>query len=193
MNKEESFTFSLSKDCCKRYFLCLSATNMFALSIPFEIESLKALSKYFSVTIDDLLSGEELIILAQNDQRQKEMHIRDLVFGLLDVGAAMFFFLPFFGQTVNGVIQAVSLLSLAEIAPYLQVVYYVVVIGMMVLGMLTLTLQNCHHAFWERSKRILSLTVNVAGVLVFILSQQPYASVFVFLFLLIKVLLLIKW
>ena len=157
------------------------------------IESLKAIAKFFDVTIDELLSGDELLTLAETDNKQKETHFRDLVFGLLDVGAAMFFFLPFFGQTVNGVIQAVSLLSIVGIAQYLQVIYYVVVIGLILWGMLTLALQNCHHAFWKRSKRVISVAVNVVGVLVFILSQQPYASVFMFLFLLIKVLLLIKW
>ena len=156
------------------------------------IDSLKAIAKFFVVTMDDLLSGDELLTLAETDNKQKEKHVRDLVFGLLDVGTAMFFFLPFFGQKANGDIQAVSLLSLVGIEPYLQVIYYVVVLGLTLWGILTLALQNCHHVFWERSKRITSVAINVVGVLVFILSQQPYASVFVFLFLLIKVLLLIK-
>lgn len=156
------------------------------------IDSLKAIAKFFGVTMDDLLSGDELLTIAETDNKQKEKHVRDLVFGLLDVGTAMFFFLPFFGQKANGDIQAVSLLSLVGIEPYLQVIYYVVVLGLTLWGILTLALQNCHHVFWERSKRITSVAINVVGVLVFILSQQPYASVFVFLFLLIKVLLLIK-
>lgn len=156
------------------------------------IDSLKAIAKFFGVTMDDLLSGDELLTIAETDNKQKEKHVRDLVFGLLDVGTAMFFFLPFFGQKANGDIQAVSLLSLVGIEPYLQIIYYVVVLGLTLWGILTLALQNCHHVFWERSKRITSVAINVVGVLVFILSQQPYASVFVFLFLLIKVLLLIK-
>lgn len=156
------------------------------------IDSLKAIAKFFGVTMDDLLSGDELLTIAETDNKQKEKHVRDLVFGLLDVGTAMFFFLPFFGQKANGDIQAVSLLSLVGIEPYLQVIYYVVVLGLTLWGILTLALQNCHHVFWERSNRITSVAINVVGVLVFILSQQPYVSVFVFLFLLIKVLLLIK-
>ena len=156
------------------------------------IDSLKAIAKLFGVTMDDLLSGDELLTIAETDNKQKEKHVRDLVFGLLDVGTAMFFFLPFFGQKANGDIQAVSLLSLVGIEPYLQVIYYVVVLGLTLWGILTLALQNCHHVFWERSNRITSVAINVVGVLVFILSQQPYVSVFVFLFLLIKVLLLIK-
>lgn len=46
------------------------------------IESLKAISKFFSVSIDELLSGEEILKIADEDNKQKEKHTRDLVFGL---------------------------------------------------------------------------------------------------------------
>ena len=55
------------------------------------IDSLKAISKFFSVTIDELLSGEEVLTIAEEDQRQKESILRDMVFGLLDLSVAMFF------------------------------------------------------------------------------------------------------
>jgi hypothetical protein len=116
-----------------------------------------------------------------------------LVFGLLDCGIAMFFFLPFLGQTVDGLLQEVSLLSLNEIAPYLRTAYFVVVIGIILWGVLTLALQNCHHPFWVKSKTPVSLVFNTVGALLFIMSSQPYAAAFLFIFLVIKVLMLIKW
>ena len=84
------------------------------------IDSLKAIARFFGVTIDELLSGDELLTIAEKDTEQKENHIRDLVFGLLDISVAVFFFLPLFGQKVNGIIQEVSLLSLTGIASYLR-------------------------------------------------------------------------
>ena len=56
------------------------------------IDSLKAIAKFFSVTIDELLSGEEVLTLAEENQKQKETHLRDMVFGLLDFSAAIVFF-----------------------------------------------------------------------------------------------------
>ena len=47
------------------------------------IDSLKALSEFFGITIDELLSGEELLIIAEEDTNQKRNYFRDLVFGLL--------------------------------------------------------------------------------------------------------------
>ena len=62
------------------------------------IDSLKAIATFFGVTIDELLSGAELLSIAEEDTRQTENRFRDRVFGLLDCSIAMFFFLPFFGQ-----------------------------------------------------------------------------------------------
>lgn len=157
------------------------------------IDSLKTIARFFGVTVDELLSGDEWLTIAEEDTKQKEKHFRDLVFGLLDCGIAMFFFLPFFGQTVDGLLQEVSLLSLSEIAPYLRTVYFVVVIGIILWGVLTLALQNCHHPFWVKSKTPVSLVFNTVGALLFIMSSQPYAAAFLFIFLVIKVLMLIKW
>ena len=157
------------------------------------IDSLKAIAQFFDVTIDELLSGDELLTIAEADAKQKEHHFRDLVFGLLDCSTSMFFFLPFFGQKELAAIRGVSLLSLSEIAPYLKTAYFAVVIATIAFGILTLSLQNCRSAFWIKQKSKLSLALNAIAALLFIISAQPYAATFLFLFLTIKVLMLIKW
>lgn len=156
------------------------------------IDSLKAIARFFGVTIDELLSGDELLTIAEKDTEQKENHIRDLVFGLLDISVAVFFFLPLFGQKVNGIIQEVSLLSLTGIASYLRIAYFVVAIGIAVFGILKLALQKCQQLFWVRNKNRISLILNAVGVTLFIISTQPYAAILLFVFLVIKGLMLIK-
>ncbi len=156
------------------------------------IDSLKAISKFFGVTIDELLSGEELLTIAEEDSRDKESRFRSLVFGLLDCSIIMFFFLPFFGQKADGIIQAVSLFSLTEIAAYLRLTYLLAVIGIFVSGILTLALQSCRNAFWVKYKNKISLAINAVGAFLFIVSLQPYAAALLFIFLTIKMLMLIK-
>ena len=156
------------------------------------IESLKAISKFFSVSLDELLSGEEILAIAENDHKQKERTLRDLIFGLLDCGMALLMFLPLFGQKADGVIREVSLLSLSGVQQYLKAAYIAFVSIMVVLGIMTLALQNCRQRLWTQSKSVLSLALSAAGVCLFIISQQPYAAVFVFVFLIIKALMLIK-
>ena len=144
------------------------------------------------MTIDDLLSSEEVLTIAEEDQKQKESHVRDLVFGMLDCSIAMFFLLPFFGQKTDGVIREVSLLSLTEISSWLKAAYFAVLLGLIVWGILTLALQNCHLAVWVRNKHNISLAFNAAGALLFIISLQPYAATVLFIFLAVKALLLIN-
>ena len=156
------------------------------------IESLRAISKYFSVSLDELLSGEEILAIAEKDHKEKERTIRDLIFGLLDCGMALLLFLPFFGQKADGIIQEVSLLVLNGIQPYLKIAYIAFVGTMIVLGIMTLALQNFRQRLWNQCKNILSLALSTVGVCLFIISQQPYAAVFVFAFLIIKALMLIK-
>ena len=156
------------------------------------IESLKAISKFFSVSLDELLSGEEILAIAEKDHKEKERTSRDMVFGLLDCGMALLLFLPFFGQKADGVIREVSLLSLSGVQQYLKAAYIAFVSIMVVLGIMTLALQNCRQRLWTQSKSVLSMAVSTVGVCLFIISQQPYAAVFVFVFLIIKALMLIK-
>ena len=156
------------------------------------IASLKAISKFFSVSLDKLLSGEEILAIAENDHKQKERTLQDLIFGLLDCGMALLLFLPFFGQKADGFIRSVSLLALSNIQTYLKTAYIAFVGIMIVLGVMTLALQNCRQRLWIQSKSVLSLSLSAGGVCLFIISQQPYAAVFVFAFLIIKALMLLK-
>lgn len=156
------------------------------------IDSLKALAKFYSVTVDALLSNDELLIIAEAESMQREKHYHDLVFGLLDLSVAMFFFLPLFGQKTDGLIEEVSLLFLTEVSPWLRSCYFTAVAAMILWGILTLALQNCRRSAWMQHKSSISLLLNGVSVLLFIISLQPYAAVMLFIFLTIKVLLLIK-
>lgn len=155
------------------------------------IDSLKAIAGYFSVTIDELLSGDEVLAIAEEDHKQKEMQSRDLMFGLLDCSCAIFFFLPFFGQRVDGIIQEVSLLSLTGVASYMRAAYFVVIAALILTGLLTFALQNSRWLFWIRNKSKVSVGFNAVGALLFILSLQPYAATLLFVFFVIKVFLLV--
>ena len=148
------------------------------------IDSLKAIAAFYSVTIDALLSGEEVLTIAEETQKQQAQHFRRTVFGLLDLSAAAYLFLPLFGQQQAETVQAVSLLTLTETAPYLKIAYLAVVISMILWGILSLVLQS--------PKEAVSLGLSVLGTLLFIISAQPYAAAFGFQLLGIKVFFLIK-
>ena len=148
------------------------------------IDSLKAIAKFYCVTIDELLSGEEVLSLAEEDRKHHSLAFRNLVFGLLDLSACAYLFLPLFAARQPDGIQAVSLLALSGVSPYLRIAYTVLVIGMILRGIVALALPD--------RKVPVSLGLSVTGTLLFIISSQTYAAAFGFLILGIKVFLLIK-
>ena len=156
------------------------------------IDSLKALSKFFTVTIDELLSSDEVLAIAEQDNKKKEKRIRDLVFGILDISISIFLFMPFFAQKADGVIYEVSLLSMTRIRYYLRIIYFALVISMVVFGALAIAVP-IRFDLWERSKYKISLVLSSVGILLFTVTLQPYAAIFLFVLLIIKALMLIKW
>ena len=156
------------------------------------IDSLKAISGFFSISIDELLSGEELLTFAQEDHRQAQARFRDQVFGVLDCLAGLLLFLPFFGQAAAGGVQAVGLLSLTQISPLLKAAYCAVIAAAVLWGIGLLALQNWDQALWCSHKASVSAVVSAAGVLLFLSGRQAYAAAFAFVLLCSKVLFLLK-
>ena len=150
------------------------------------IDSLKAMAKFFHVTVDQLLSGEELLTIAQEDTRK---HLWDLVYGLLDCGAALLLFLPCFRQAAGSGFAAVSLLGLTEASPYLLAAYWTVLCATVVFGIGTLALQNWENPLWTKWKGPVSLFLSGAGIVLFTLSLHPYGAVLLLTFFIIKVMI----
>ena len=156
------------------------------------LDSLREISAFFSVTIDELLSCNQVLTIAEMDNKQKTTQLCDLVYGLLDCCVVGFFFLPLFGQKNGDLIKEVSLLSLSGTVPWLKTLFCVIAALVVICGVLTLAMQNCQRPLWTNNKHLISLTLSTVGVLVFIIGRQVYAAAFLFLFLIIKTIILLK-
>ena len=156
------------------------------------IDSLKEISKFFSVTIDELLSGDEIVSIAEEDNKEKQNNLKNMVSGLLDVCVATFFFMPIFGQRVDDIANEVSLLSLTTVNPYIKTAYIVVLSLIVLCGITTLVMQNSKNSFWKTNKTKISLALNAVGSALFIISLQPYAAIYLFTFMCIKAMIIAK-
>ena len=157
------------------------------------IESLKAISAFFGVSLDELLSGDDLLTIAEEENREKERRSRSLIFGLLDCSAALLFLLPLFGRRAGEEVRAVSLTALPWQPLYVKLAFLVLAAAQVLWGVLLLALQNSGAARWLRWKDKVSLALSAAATLAFLLGRHPYAAVFAFVFLAVKALTLIKW
>ena len=156
------------------------------------IDSIKAIAKFFHITVDELLSTDEVLIIAEEDSKRRTNRFRDIVYGLIDLSLVLLFFLPFFRADIDGKIQSTSLLALDGVKPYLKIAYFSIVILTTIIGVLTLVLQSSQSRLWHKYKVIISLVINVLSVLLFIISLQPYPAVYLLALLTIKVSILLK-
>ena len=156
------------------------------------IDSLKAIAKLFSVSIDELLSSDELIMVAETDVKEKVEKTKNVVFGLVDCMLGLLFVLPLFSQVMEEQYISVSLLQLTDVSIYMKVIYVVLIVLFGVFGILQLAFQNIDHRFWKDKRNYVSLLMNIIGLLIFILGKQPYPAAFLLFALLIKGILMYK-
>lgn len=154
------------------------------------IDSLRAIAKFYDVTLDSLLSGDELLSLAEVDHKAAQTRLRDLAFGLFDLCFVLLFFLPLFAVRTDGSVRAASLLALDGTRLYLKIFFFTAVTAQLTAGVLTLALQSISPSPWEKLKRPLSLTIGGLSTLLFIICLQPNAAVFALALLSFKVALL---
>lgn len=156
------------------------------------IDSLKSIARFFGISVDDLLSGEEILTIAEADQKHKHRLLRDLYLAMLDLCAVLFLLLPFYGQKSQEGIANVSLWQLTTSSPYLKTIYFIAIFSMITFGILMLALQNYSGKIWQKANAYLSIGLSTVCVMLFIISSQPYAAELAFLFLFVKVLILLK-
>lgn len=156
------------------------------------LESLKCLSKLFSISVDELLSNDELLELAERDKRANIGRIIGLMFGALDVITLAFLFLPLFGQQEGDYIRAVTLLSHTGISEVLQWLYVGYLVLLSAFGVFELAAELINPERWLSLCRLCSLALHAAAVFLFAVSRQPYVTALLFLLFVVKVLLLIQ-
>lgn len=156
------------------------------------LESLKSISKLFSVSIDELLSNDELMDLAQTENRSDINRVIALVFGVLDLITAGLIFLPLVGIREGDVIRAVALLEQGSGTGVLHGIYLAALILISVFGAFELFLEFTDNERGLRRCKSCSIALYAGVILLFALSRQPYLTAFLFLLFMVKVALLIK-
>ena len=156
------------------------------------IESLKEISKFFSVSIDELLSGEKLLFIAENENRRNIKNIYNLLFSVIDLFSVLLIILPLYPNTVNEFVGSVNLLNYNEISGFLKAIYWFSFLLFIVLGIIKLVLVKIKKEKFNKIITVVSVGLNILVVLLFALTREVYALILVFVFLILKVILLYK-
>ena len=98
------------------------------------IDSLKQIASFFSVTIDDLLSGEKLLSIAEKENQSNVRNMCDLIFGIVDLFSFLLVVLPLYPKSIDEYIYAVNLLAYTQTTLFNILTYWIMYIALILVG-----------------------------------------------------------
>ena len=157
------------------------------------IDSLKEISNFFSVSIDDLLSSETLLSLAEKENKANIRNICDLLFGIVDVCSFLLIVLPLYPNMIEGYIYSVNLLEYTQSSDLVRMVCWSVFVILILSGMFKILLTQWNVQKGQKVLTGCSLGLSIFTVLFLAMARQAYATMVVFLLLVIKSILLLRY
>ena len=157
------------------------------------IDSLKEISKFFSVTIDELLSVEKILSIAERENKSNIRKMCNLILGIVDMLTVLLILLPLYPNPVNGYIYSVNLLHYVETTPLNKTVYWILFLIIILLGCVKIILTQFQIENGQKIVTGISMGFSIMAVLFLGMAREPYALTVEFLLLIIKGVLLFKF
>lgn len=157
------------------------------------IDSLKEISNFFSVSIDDLLSGDKLISIAEKENKTNMQSMCDLLIGMIDICAILLIVLPLYPYMINGYIYSVNLLEYTQNNSVVRASYWILFVCMIVSGTVKCIFNQRKIKKGQKTLTLVSIGLGIVVVLLLALTREVYAIVVAFLLLVIKGVLLLRY
>ena len=156
------------------------------------IDSLKEIAVFFSLTIDELLTGEKLLAIAEKENKTSIQRMCGLLFGGVDLLSFLLVILPLYPNTVEGHVYSVNLFNYTETSRWICRAYWVLYLALVITGAGKLFLTRFNVEKGQNIVTWFSVALGIVTVLFLALTRQAYALVVVFLFLVVKGMVLLK-
>ena len=157
------------------------------------IDSLKEISSFFSVSIDELLSSETVLSIAEKENKSNMRNMCNLLLGMVDMCALLLIVVPLYPKVVDGYVFSVNLLDYVQNNPMVRGAYWVLFLFIILIGVLKCIFVYRKIDHGQKTLTLLSMGLSVFTVLFLALAREAYAIVIVFLLLVIKGILLLKY
>ena len=156
------------------------------------IDSLKEISKFFSVTIDELLSGEKILSIAERENKSNIRKMCNLIFGIVDMLSVLLILLPLYPNPVDEYIYSVNLLHYMETTSLNRSIYWILFSILILLGCVKTALTQFQIEKGQKIVTGISMGLSIITVLFLSMAREPYALTVEFMLLVIKGVLLFK-
>ena len=155
------------------------------------LDSLKEISRCFSVSIDELICPEEILSAAQDEKKEYMDRYLSLICSTLDILLALLLFLPVFGNGADFP-ASVTLFGITGLSPWIKTVFAVVISLTVLNGICGVVISHLDKPVWNRHRLVTGMVLSVTGAAIFILTRQPYAGILCLIMLVVKGLLIGK-
>jgi transcriptional regulator with XRE-family HTH domain len=156
------------------------------------LDSLRQISRYFSVSIDELICPEEIISAAEDDKKACVGRVLAMICGAMDSLSALLLFLPIFGNG-TGSSGSVPLFALTGCSPWIKTTFAAVIALTGLNGICGVVISHWNHPVWDRHRLVTGMALSVIGSAVFVMTRQPYAGILFLAILVVKGWLIGKW
>ena len=156
------------------------------------IDSLKEISVFFSVTVDELLTGEKLIAIAEKENKSNIQRMCGMLLGVVDLLSFLLIILPLYPDTAEGHVYSVNLLHYTETSRWICRAYWVLYLALVITGAGKLFLTQLNVGKGQSTITWFSMGLSIVTVLFLAFTRQVYALVVVFLFLVVKGMMVLK-
>ena len=156
------------------------------------IDSLKEISVIYSVSIDDLLSAEKLILIAEEEHRSGIQNILDFLFGTADLFSLLLIILPLYPNNIAGHIYSVNLFAYTQTTVLNRTVYWTLYLALLLIGISKTVITQLNAPKTGKFLTCCSILLGIAAVFILALTGETYAVAMAFLLLALKSALLFK-
>lgn len=156
------------------------------------IDSLKGIASFFSVTVDELLSGEKLILIAEKENASNLQTVCDLLVGSLDLFFGLLIVLPLYPKVSAGAVSSVNLFSYTDTTIYNRGSYWVIYSTLTAIGLIKILLTQRHIRKGQSLLLAASMIFGVLAVLLLAMAGETYATAFAFFLFLMKGIVIMK-
>ena len=155
------------------------------------IDSIKEIAAFFSITIDELLSSEKILYIAEKENKRNIQKMCNLLFGIVDLFTIILVVLPLYPKTVNGHIYSVNLFEFAKTSSF-SIVYWIIYLTMTFAGIIEIVISQRSIQKCENIMSLCSLAFGVLLIVFLTLTRQVYATIIMLALLIVKGVLYLK-
>lgn len=155
------------------------------------LDSLKLIARYFSVSIDELICPEEILSAAEEEKKASLDSVLSLLCSVLDILLGLLLFLPVFGNG-SETPASVSLFAATGLSSWIRAVFAAVIAVTVLNGVCGVLISRLDKPVWSHHRLITGLALSVTGTAIFIVTRQPYAGIVCLMILVIKGILIGK-